>query len=64
VHIRFTVSGAGTVKNARVVKSSDQVFETAALRAVEQWKYQPQMEAGKPVDRDTEVIYRFDPRTS
>ena len=60
VHIRFTITGAGTVKNAQVVKSSDLVFETSALRAVEQWKYQPQLEAGKPVERPgVEVIVRF-----
>ena len=64
VQIRFTVSGAGTVKNARIVKSSDLVFENAALRAVEQWKYQPQLEAGKPVDRkDIDVLVRFDLET-
>jgi len=61
VHVRFTVSGAGTVKNVKVVKSSDLVFENAAVRAVEQWKYQPQLEGGKPVDREAiEVIVRFD----
>ena len=61
VHVRFTVSGSGTVKNVKVVKSSDLVFENATVRAVEQWKYQPQMEEGKPVDRDgIETIVRFD----
>jgi protein TonB len=60
VHVRFTVTGAGTVKNVKIVKSSDQAFETSALRAVEQWKYQPQMDAGKPVERETENIIRFD----
>ena len=60
VHVRFTISGAGTVKNAQVVKSSDMIFETSALRAVEQWKYQPQLEEGKPVERSgIEVIIRF-----
>jgi protein TonB len=63
VHVRFTISGAGTVRNAKVVKSTDRVFENAALRAVEQWKYQPQLEAGKPVDREGEVILRFDLET-
>ena len=48
------------MKNAKVVKSSDLVFESAALRAVEQWKYQPQLEAGKPVEREgIEIILRF-----
>jgi protein TonB len=60
VHVRFTVTGAGTVKNVRVLKSSDQVFETSTIRAVEQWKFQPQMDAGKPVERETENIVRFD----
>jgi protein TonB len=60
VHVRFTITGAGTVKNARVVKSSDMVFESATIRAVEQWKYQPQMEQGKPVERETETILRFE----
>lgn len=60
VQVRFTVTGAGTVKNVRIVKSSDRIFETNTLRAVEQWKYQPQMDAGKPVERETENIIRFD----
>src|SRR5262245_19838952 len=60
VHVRFTITGAGTVKNARVVKSSDMIFENATIRAVEQWKYQPQMEEGKPVERETETILRFE----
>jgi protein TonB len=60
VHVRFTITGAGTVRNAKVVKSTDLVFENAALRAVEQWKYQPQLEAGKSVEREGEVILRFD----
>ncbi len=60
VHVRFTITPAGTVKNAKVVKSSDRVFESSALRAVAQWKYQPQMEAGKAVERETENIIRFD----
>jgi protein TonB len=60
VHVRFTISGAGTVKNAKVVKSSDLIFESATLRAVSQWKYQPQMEGGKAVERDGEAILRFD----
>jgi protein TonB len=60
VHVRFTITGAGTVKNAKVVKSSDMIFESATIRAVEQWKYQPQMEGGKPVERQTETILRFE----
>jgi protein TonB len=60
VHVRFTITGAGTVKNAKVVKSSDMIFEPATIRAVEQWKYQPQMEQGKPVERQTETILRFE----
>lgn len=61
VHLRFTISGAGNVKQASVVRSSDPVFERNALRAIQQWKYQPQLEQGKPVDREgVEVILRFE----
>jgi protein TonB len=60
VHVRFTISGAGNVKQARVVQSSNPVFERATLRAVQQWKYQPQLVEGKPVDHEgIEVVIHF-----
>jgi protein TonB len=60
VHVRFTVSTAGSVKDAAVVKSSHAVFERSALQAVGKWKYQPQMRGGKPAEATgQQVVLRF-----
>jgi protein TonB len=60
VQVRFTISIAGSIKDAVVVKSSDPVFERPALAAVSKWKYQPQTEAGKPVEAPgIQVMLRF-----
>lgn len=59
VHARFTITTAGSIRDAKVVKSSNAIFEKALLQAVSKWKYQPQMEAGKPVEAPGEVLYRF-----
>ena len=60
VQVRFTISSAGAVKDAVVVKSSNSVFEHSALRAVNKWKYQPQMQEGKPAEApDQQVVLRF-----
>lgn len=60
VKVQFTISTAGSVRDAVVVKSSDSVFERAAINAVNKWKYQPQMKAGKPVETsDIRVVVRF-----
>ena len=59
VHARFTITTAGSTRDASVVKSSNAIFEKALLQAVTKWKYQPQMEAGKPVEAPGEVLYRF-----
>jgi protein TonB len=60
VQVRFTISTAGSVKDAAVVKSSNAVFERSALQAVSKWKYQPQMREGKPAEApDQQVVLRF-----
>jgi protein TonB len=61
VQVRFTISTAGSVKDAAVVKSSHSIFERNALQAVSKWKYQPQMRAGKPTEAaDQQVVLRFE----
>ena len=50
VLVTFTISTAGSVRDAAVLKSSNAVFERAAIAAVSNWKYQPQMKEGKPVE--------------
>ncbi len=60
VQVKFTISTAGTVKNAVVVKSSNPVFERNALSAVNKWKYQPQMADGKAVEAPgIQTLIRF-----
>ena len=57
MQVRFTISTAGSVKDAAVVKSSNSVFERSALQAVSKWKYQPQMQEGKPAEApDQQVV--------
>lgn len=41
VMVDFTVNARGDVVEARVVSSSDRVFEEAATRAVLKWKFEP-----------------------
>lgn len=56
VQVRFTISTAGSIKDAVVLKSSHQLFERPALTAVNKWKYQPQLAAGKPVEAPGIVV--------
>ena len=60
VQVSFTISTAGSVRDASVVKSSDSVFERSAIQAVNKWQYQPQMQEGKPVEAPgQQVVLRF-----
>lgn len=60
VQLRFTISTAGSVKDAMVVKSSHTLFERAALQAVNKWKYEPQLQGGKAIETPgNEVVLRF-----
>ena len=52
VELEFTISEAGTVKEARVIAAKPRgVFDRSALRAIKKWKYNPKVEDGKPVER-------------
>ncbi len=52
VLIEFTISKAGTVKDAKVVAyEPSTIFNKAALKAVSQWKYNPKIVNGKPVEQ-------------
>ena len=49
VILRFTITETGAVENPEVLRAEPPgVFESAALRAVIRWKYQPQIRDGKP----------------
>jgi protein TonB len=52
VVVEFTISTAGTVKDAMVVASEPgTVFDRNALSAVRKWKYNPKVVDGRPVER-------------
>ena len=52
VLIEFTISKSGSVKDAKVVAyEPSKIFNKAALKAVKQWKYNPKIVNGKPVEQ-------------
>jgi protein TonB len=52
VVVEFTITPAGTIKNARVLRAEPNgVFDAAALAAVSRWKYNPKVENGAAVAR-------------
>jgi len=52
VLVEFTISKSGSVKDAKVVAyEPSKIFNKAALKAVKQWKYNPKIVNGKPVEQ-------------
>ena len=60
VYIIFTVGTEGKVEEAKVQRSTDPVFERAALDAVRKWKFEPGKRAGKPVKFRMRVPITFE----
>lgn len=61
VYVVFLVDTQGRVVNPRVQKSTDPAFETAALEAVRQWKFEPGTRNGKKVQSKVRVPITFNP---
>ncbi|MHA7838993.1 MAG: energy transducer TonB, partial [bacterium] len=52
VLVEFTISKSGSVKDAKVIAyEPSTIFNKAAVKAVMQWKYNPKIENGKPVEQ-------------
>jgi periplasmic protein TonB len=52
VVVKFTISAAGTIKDATVVDAEPKgIFDSAAIEAVSRWKYKPKVEKGMAVER-------------
>jgi protein TonB len=52
VHVEFTVTTAGTVKDVKVIDADPKgYFERAAMNAVGRYKYKPKIESGEAVER-------------
>jgi len=59
--IEFDVNESGFVINARAIESSGGNFETAAINAIEKWRYAPSFVEGKPVVRESaKTILKFE----
>jgi len=68
VLVEFTITKSGSVKDARAIafEPSD-IFNQAAVKSVMQWKYNPKVEHGKPVEQrgmKTSVVFKLDQANS
>ena len=61
VQVQFTITATGTVKDGKVVESSSQMFEEAALKSIARWRYNPKIENGEGVERvGIQTVIRFE----
>jgi protein TonB len=64
VQVQFTITPAGSVKDAIVVDAEPKdVFDDAALKAIVRWRYNPKVESGAAVERvgvQTRIVFRLD----
>ncbi|WP_337878660.1 energy transducer TonB [Rheinheimera sp.] len=57
VKLSYSIDSAGQVTNVQVLEAEPKrVFEREAIRALQQWKYQPQMTEGKAVAQHGLVV--------
>jgi protein TonB len=63
VEVEFTITEAGGVSDSRVTNSQPgSVFDRAALRAVDRWKYEPMLVDGQPAPRPgvrTRILFQL-----
>ncbi|MGH9560172.1 MAG: energy transducer TonB [Terracidiphilus sp.] len=58
VELQATISRGGTIENLRAI-SGPAIFQQAALDAVKQWRYQPYLLNGQPVEVETTIEVDF-----
>ncbi len=52
VEVEFTVTEVGSISEPTILRSDPSgIFDRAALRAIERWKYEPKIVDGQPVSR-------------
>ena len=52
VEVEFTVTEVGSISDPMILRSEPSgIFDRAALRAIERWKYEPKIVDGRPVSR-------------
>jgi TonB family protein len=61
VDVQFTVAADGSTRDAVVTDSSPAgLFEKSVLDAIRDWRYEPRIVAGRPVDQRVELRVRFE----
>jgi len=63
VQVEFTVTPAGTVSNARIVDANPkQIFDQAALDAIQRWRFKPALKDGQPVEQKAtlKLVFRLE----
>lgn len=61
VHLGFTVTPTGSVKDEYVIASSSKIFNRAAMKAIRKFKYKPKIVDGTAVDwPDQEFLMSFE----
>ncbi len=59
VTVRVWVGRDGSVKDVNVLRSDNEIFDESVLAAVRLWRFDPAMQAGRPVDVWTTLPIRF-----
>ncbi|MGH8495170.1 MAG: energy transducer TonB, partial [Gammaproteobacteria bacterium] len=60
IDIEFTVTATGITRSIDVTgEQSPGWFDRAAIEAVEQWQFQPELRNGQPVERRAKVRLQF-----
>lgn len=59
VFLRAVIGPDGTVEAAEVVRSTNRMFDDAALEAVRKWRYLPATQSGRPVSVWFDVVVDF-----
>jgi TonB family protein len=62
VHFVALIGRAGEVRNLTMVDGTNPAFIEAATAAVQQWKYKPYLLNGAPVEVETKITVKFNPR--
>jgi TonB family protein len=60
VEVEFTVTERGEVRDAKVRRSSSELFDKSALAAINRWEFAPLMENGRPVPIRVALRFAFD----
>ncbi len=58
VELRATITTKGTIGNLKVMKG-EALLAGAAVEAVQQWRYEPYVLNGQPVEMETDIIVNF-----